>query len=105
MTAETEEFLELKIRNFHAENLEKLLTKHNHSGIKFLTPAERHSGKSNEILANRAKVYESAKAAHPERWNGRSTRNWDNIEEVYLNPDKKYEETTTDVDNQEAKAS
>ena len=30
MTAETEEFLELKIRNFHAENLEKLLTKHTH---------------------------------------------------------------------------
>ena len=78
---------------------------HHHSGIKFLTPAERHAGKSNEILANRAKVYEAAKAAHPERWNGRSTRNWSNIEEVYLNPDKKYEETVADADNQEAKAS
>ena len=78
---------------------------HHHSGIKFLTPAERHSGKSGEILANRVKVYEAAKAAHPERWNGRRTRNWDNIEEVYLNPDKKYEETTTDMDDQEAKAS
>lgn len=52
------------------------------SGIKFLTPAERHSGKSEEVLANRTKVYEAAKAAHPERRNGRSTRNWDNIEEV-----------------------
>ena len=78
---------------------------HHHSGIKFLIPAERHAGKSEEILAKRTKVYEAAKAAHPERWNGRSTRNWDNIEEVYLNPDKKYEETATDVDNREAKAS
>ena len=79
--------------------------KHHHSGIKFLTPAERHAGKSNEILANRTKVYETAKAAHPERWNGRSTRNWNNIEEVHLNPDKTYEETQIDVDSQEARAS
>ena len=78
---------------------------HHHSGIKFLTPAERHAGKSNEILANRTKVYEAAKAAHPERWNGRSTRNWNNIEEVHLNPDKTYEETQIDVDSQEARAS
>ena len=78
---------------------------HHHSGIKFLTPAERHAGKSEEILANRTNVYETAKAAHPERWNGRSVRNWNNIEEVYLNPDKKYEETPTDVEDQGAKAS
>ena len=62
---------------------------HHHSGIKFLTPAERHKGKSEEILANRTKVHETAKAAHPERWNGRQTRNWSNIEKAYLNPDKK----------------
>ena len=78
---------------------------HHHSGIKFLTPAERHTGKGVEILTNRMKVYEAAKAAHPERWNGRSTRNWDNIEEVYLNPDKKYEKTVTAIENQEANAS
>ena len=78
---------------------------HHHSGIKFLTPAERHKGKSEEILANRIKVYEAAKAAHPERWNGRHTRNWSNIEEVHLNPDKTYEETATDADKQEAVAS
>ena len=29
---------------------------HHHSGIKFLTPAERHEGKSEEILNNRHKV-------------------------------------------------
>ncbi len=61
---------------------------HHHSGIKFLTPAKRHAGKSEEILQKRHEVYEAAKAAHPERWNGRITRNWDNITEVFLNPDK-----------------
>ena len=61
---------------------------HHHSGIKFLTPAERHAGKSEEILNHRKEVYEAAKAAHPERWNGRETRNWDNIDKVFLNPDK-----------------
>ena len=38
-------------------------------------------------------AYEAAKTRHPERWNGRATRNWENITEVYLNPDRKYEET------------
>lgn len=66
---------------------------HHHSGIKFLVPAERHAGKSKEILEKRHRVYEAAKEAHPERWNGRSTRDWSNIERVYLNPDNDYEET------------
>ena len=66
---------------------------HHHSGIKFLTPAERHAGKSDEILARRHLVYEAAKAAHPERWNGRETRDWSNITEVYLNPDREYHVT------------
>lgn len=61
---------------------------HRHSGLKFLTPAQRRSGKGAEILANRHKVYEEAKAMYPERWNGRKTRNWDLPEEVCLNPDK-----------------
>lgn len=66
---------------------------HHHSGIKFLKPAERHSGKGAEILANRTEVYQAARLAHPERWNGRATRDWNDINEVYLNPDKTYEET------------
>ena len=71
-----------------------------HSGIKFLTPAQRHSGRSEEILQESHDVYESAKAAHPERWNGRETRNWDNITEVCLNPDKVCEETMVDIHEQ-----
>ena len=68
---------------------------HHHSGIKFLTPAERHAGKGEEILNRRKAVYEAAKAAHPERWNGRSIRNWDNIDKVFLNPDRVVSESDT----------
>jgi putative transposase len=61
---------------------------HCHSGINFVTPAQRHRGEDQAILAKRKQVYEQAKAQHPERWNGRATRQWDYIEEVYLNPEK-----------------
>ncbi len=71
---------------------------HHHSGIKFLTPASRHEGKDEEILKNRHAVYEAAKAAHPERWNGRNTRDWRNIREVYLNPDREYEVYDVEAD-------
>ena len=70
---------------------------HHHSGIKFIIPAERHDGKSGEILQRRHEVYEAAKASHPERWNDRPTRDWSDVEKVYLNPDKTYEETAIDV--------
>lgn len=79
--------------------------KHHHSGIKFLTPADRHAGKSTEILKKREMVYETAKSRHPERWNGRATRNWSDIKEVYLNPDKTYEEASVNNKKQDVKAS
>ena len=61
---------------------------HCHSGIKFVTPAERHRGEDETILDKRKQVYEGAKAQYPERWNNRATRNWDRIESVSLNPGK-----------------
>jgi len=61
---------------------------HLHSGIRFATPADRHSGKDIEILVKRHQVYLEAKAKHPERWSG-ATRNWNHIEEVALNKGKK----------------
>lgn len=70
-----------------------------HSGILFLTPAQRHAGMSETILAKRHEVYEAAKEAHPERWNGRATRNWSNITEVWLNPDKVCEETPVPIED------
>jgi len=39
------------------------------------------------ILANRKLVYNKAKLSNPRRWSG-DIKNWDHIEEVYLNPEK-----------------
>ena len=77
---------------------------HHHSGLKFLTPYQRRSGLSEQILEKRHAVYENAKAAHPERWNGRATRDWTLPDTVYLNPEKAVEETNA-ADKQEAAAS
>ena len=77
---------------------------HHHSGINFLTPAQMRSGKGPEILEQRHQVYETAKSAHPERWNGRDTRNWSMPEKVYLNPEIKVEVTNVSKED-EAKAS
>lgn len=60
---------------------------HKHSGIKFMSPAQRHSGMDNEIMRKRKAVYSAAKAKHPERWSGDS-RNWELPSVVFLNPEK-----------------
>lgn len=66
---------------------------HRHSGIRYVTPSERHSGRDRVVLAKRHELYEKAKAAHPERWSG-ETRNWNFIETVWLNPDREGDRTT-----------
>ena len=60
-------------------------TEHLHSGINFITPYQRHYGLDKEIMENRIKVYEEAKAKHPERWS-KEIRNWELPEYVALNP-------------------
>jgi transposase InsO family protein len=57
---------------------------HRHSGLKFVTPAERHSGKDKAILGRRKLIYEAARKMHPERWSGK-TRNWNHETTVELN--------------------
>lgn len=59
---------------------------HRHSGIQFVTPDERHTGKDREILTARKKVYAAAKERNPKRWSG-ETRNWRPVAEVWLNPE------------------
>lgn len=66
---------------------------HHHSGLNFLTPYQRRNGLSDKILSKRKEVYEAAKAEHPERWNGRATRDWSLPDTVYLNPDKVHEQS------------
>lgn len=58
---------------------------HQHSAIRFVTPADRHFAREDEILARRKETYELARARHPERWTG-DIRNWTPIAEVTLNP-------------------
>lgn len=58
---------------------------HRHSGLKFLTPTQRHNGESTPIMEKRKRVYESAKSLYPERW-AHNIRNWDLPNAVALNP-------------------
>ena len=41
---------------------------HHHSGINYLTPADVHNGKEQEIIDTRNKLKEMAKKKHPERF-------------------------------------
>jgi len=58
---------------------------HQHSGIRFVTPTQRHDGTDIAILANRHQVYTEARRRSPERWSGK-TRDWSHIAVVRLNP-------------------
>lgn len=60
---------------------------HKHSGLKFVTPAQRHAGHAAAILANRERLYALAKGRNPRRWTG-PTRNWKLADEVWLNPER-----------------
>ncbi|WP_439856513.1 IS3 family transposase [Pseudomonas yamanorum] len=62
-------------------------TEHRHSRIRFVTPAQRHEGKDQEILARRDAIYGQARERRPERWSG-ETRNWKPVGTVYLNPER-----------------
>lgn len=59
-------------------------TQHLHSAISFTTPASRHSGEDQAILAKRTDVYEAARHKYPQRWSGK-IRSWKKISSVRLN--------------------
>lgn len=58
---------------------------HLHSGIRFVTPNDRHAGRDVAILAARSRVYDAARAKRRERWAG-GARNWVHVGQVVLNP-------------------
>jgi hypothetical protein len=60
---------------------------HRHSGIRYVSPAQRHAGDDQEILAARHAVYLRARERNPARWSG-ATRNWSPIGAVTLNPER-----------------
>jgi transposase InsO family protein len=60
---------------------------HRHSGIRYVSPAQRHGGEDHAILAARHALYTSARQINPARWSG-ATRNWSPIGPVTLNPER-----------------
>ena len=60
---------------------------HRHSAIRFVTPAQSHEGLDENLLVKRKAIYETARDRNPQRWSG-TTRNWQRIQAVHLNPDK-----------------
>jgi putative transposase len=60
---------------------------HRHSGIRYVSPAQRHDGEDQAILASRHQLYLNARQTNPARWSG-ATRNWTHQSMVFLNPER-----------------
>lgn len=54
-----------------------------HTGLNYVTPAQRRKGEDNIIFDNRNNTFELARIAHPERWTGK-TKVWEIDDEVFL---------------------
>jgi putative transposase len=54
---------------------------HKHSGLTFMTPHQRHSNQTDQVMDNRKSVYEVAKATNPKRWT-QGIRDWNLPERV-----------------------
>ena len=60
---------------------------HRHSGIRYVSPDQRHAGLDHGILAARHALYTQSRQRHPARWSGH-TRNWAPVGAVTLNPER-----------------
>jgi hypothetical protein len=60
---------------------------HHHSGIRYVSPVDRHDGRAVAILAARHALYQEARQRNPARWSG-STRDWSAVGAVTLNPER-----------------
>jgi transposase InsO family protein len=60
---------------------------HRHSGIRYVTPAQRHAGQDRPLLNARHAVYQDARQRNPRRWS-RQTRSWAPVTAVTLNPER-----------------
>ena len=60
---------------------------HCHSAIRYVSPAPRHAGQDQAILAARHALYLQARQRNPARWS-RNTRDWSYIGVVTLNPER-----------------
>jgi putative transposase len=60
---------------------------HRHSGIRYVSPQQRHANHDKAILAARHDLYFWAQQRNPTRWSGK-TRNWSHISAVTINPER-----------------
>jgi putative transposase len=72
---------------------------HRHSGIKYVTPAQRHAGHDRPLLMARHELYLQARRSNPRRWS-RQTRNWTPVAAVTLNPERDIRIQTASPRNQ-----
>ena len=59
-------------------------TRHRHSGIAYVTPEQRASGKEAEILKARNEVIQNAFKTNPQRWSS-AKKKWTTKQTVILN--------------------
>ena len=74
-------------RTWAAEFVRWYNVDHRHSGIRYVSPQQRHAGQDKAILAARHALYAQAKQRNPARWSG-TTRDWSHIGVVTLNPER-----------------
>ncbi|WP_353892476.1 IS3 family transposase [Proteinivorax hydrogeniformans] len=86
-------------RNWVKEFVRWYNYEHLHSGLKFVTPYQRHYGIDVNIVEKRIRIYEHARKKHPERWS-KNIRDWSLPEYVSLNPikDIQFKNTIDHVD-------
>jgi len=72
-------------RTWVAEFVDWYNNRHLHSGIGFVSPADRHEGRDIAVLEARRRTYALACRKHPERWT-RTCRTWSRPLVVRLNP-------------------
>lgn len=81
-------FVELDAaRKWAARFVDWYNNEHRHSGIKYVTPAQRHAGQDRPLLTARHELYQRARRSNPRRWS-RQTRDWTPVAAVMLNPER-----------------
>jgi putative transposase len=73
-------------RSWAAEFVRWYNVDHRHSGIRYVSPQQRHAGDDKAILQARHALYTQAQQRNPARWSGH-TRDWSHIGAVTLNPE------------------
>jgi len=74
----------LSVRAWVDEFVDWYNAEHRHSGIKYVTPNQRHYGEADAICSIRQQTYEQARQQHPRRWS-RPPRDWSQPQIVRVN--------------------